>query len=54
MDKFTPLAPAIPGGDALEVYQRDGVVCLRGAFSDEWIEKGRCAEAAALRQALYF
>jgi len=49
IEKFTPLAPGVPGGDALEAYQRDGVVCLRNAFSDEWVEKGRRAVAAALR-----
>ena len=36
--KFIPLAPGIPEDDAIEAYQRDGVVCLRSAFSDEWIE----------------
>jgi hypothetical protein len=23
----------------IEAYQRDGAVCLRGAFSQQWIEK---------------
>ena len=38
-----------PGADAIRAYERDGVVCLRSAFSDEWVEKGRRAVAAAIR-----
>ncbi len=49
IEKFAPLAPGIPGADAIEAYQRDGVVCLRNAFNDEWVEKGRRAVGTALR-----
>jgi ectoine hydroxylase-related dioxygenase (phytanoyl-CoA dioxygenase family) len=38
-----------PTPDALRAYERDGVVCLRKAFSDEWVAQGRRAIAAALR-----
>ncbi len=38
-----------PGKAAIDTYQRDGVVCLRGAFNDHWVETGRRAVAAALR-----
>ena len=37
-----------PGEDAVRAYERDGVVCLRGAFSDDWIEQGRRAIADEL------
>ena len=46
---FEPVAPGKPGEDAIRAYERDGVVCLRGAFSEEWVERGRRAVAAALR-----
>ena len=49
MATFTPVAPGIPGADAIEAYHRDGVVCLKGAFDDHWVEKGRRAVAAAIR-----
>ena len=49
IEKYTPTAPGVPGSDAIEAYQRDGVVCLRNAFGGEWVEKGRRAVAAALR-----
>ena len=49
IEKFPPIAPGVPGDDAIAVYERDGVVCLKGAFSDEWVEKGRRAVAAAIR-----
>ena len=28
---------SVPPTDAIEAYERDGVVSLRGAFSEEWI-----------------
>ena len=43
------IAPGIPSQQAIEAYQRDGVVCLKNAFDGEWIEQGRRAVAAALR-----
>ena len=49
IETFTPLAPGVPGDDAIDAYQRDGVVCLKGAFASDWVEKGRRAVAAALR-----
>ena len=38
-----------PGEDAVQAYERDGVVCLRNAFSREWVEQGRRAIAAVIR-----
>ncbi len=49
IEKYHPIAPGVPGEDAIAAYQRDGVVCLRGAFSDAWVDHGRRAVAAALR-----
>ena len=31
-------SPSVPTTDAIEAYERDGVVSMRGAFSKEWIE----------------
>ena len=31
-------ANGLPGEDAIEAYERDGVVCLRGAFSKYWTD----------------
>lgn len=28
----------VPGEEAIAAYRRDGVVCLRGAFDDAWVE----------------
>ena len=42
-------APGEPGEEAVRAYERDGVVCLRGAFDGEWVARGRRAVAAALR-----
>ena len=39
----------VPSPEAIGAYQRDGVVLLKNAFDDEWIEKGKKAIAAALR-----
>ena len=47
---FEPVAPAVPGEDAVRAYERDGVVCLRRAFDDDWVRRGRRAVAAALRE----
>ena len=49
IEAFEPVAPGVPGEEAVAAYQRDGVVCLKGAFGSEWVEKGRRAVAAALR-----
>ena len=47
--KFNPIAPGVPGEDAILAYEEDGVVCLENAFSQQWIDKGRRAVAAAIR-----
>ena len=46
---FAPVATGEPGEEAILAYERDGVVCLRGAFDAEWVALGRRAVAAALR-----
>ncbi|MFQ5983878.1 MAG: hypothetical protein ACE5KS_10970 [Woeseiaceae bacterium] len=33
----------------IEAYERDGVVCLRGMLSDEWIEAMRAAVDATVQ-----
>ena len=38
-----------PAPAAIRAYERDGVVCLRRAFSPEWVALGRRAVAAAIR-----
>ena len=38
-----------PTPKAIEAYRRDGVVCLRNAFSKDWVALGRRAVAAAIR-----
>ena len=44
----------VPVSDSdVSIYERDGVVCLRGAFSDDWIEQGRRAIAAVIRTRSY-
>ena len=45
---YRPVAPGVPGEEAILAYERDGVVCLRGAFDNEWVLRGRRAVAAAL------
>ena len=37
MPSFHPVAEGVPGDDAIAAYERDGVVCLRGAFSKRWV-----------------
>ena len=32
-----PVSPEQVGKDAIDAYQRDGVICLRGAVSDDWL-----------------
>ena len=49
IETFKPVAPGVPGDDAIAAYERDGVVCLNGAFDHHWVEKGRRAVAAAIR-----
>ena len=46
---YRPVAAGEPGEEAILAYERDGVVCLRGAFDEEWVTLGRRAVAAALR-----
>lgn len=38
LPKFSPVAEGIPGEDAVAAYERDGVVCLQGAFSKFWVD----------------
>ena len=40
-----------PSRAAISAYERDGVVCLQGAFDAEWVAKGRRAVASAIRTA---
>ena len=47
---FDLVAPGTPGADAIEAYRRDGVVWLRGALDEQWVDQGRRAVSAALRQ----
>ena len=35
---FTPVTPTDPGEAAIQAMERDGVVCLRGAFDRGWLE----------------
>ena len=37
------------GADALDAYERDGVVCLRSAFSIDWIHRATAAAERHLR-----
>ena len=53
LESFELDATGKPGEDAVRAYERDGVVCLRGAFSDDWIEQGRRAIAAVIRTRSY-
>jgi ectoine hydroxylase-related dioxygenase (phytanoyl-CoA dioxygenase family) len=43
----SPSAPAIPD-EVVEAFARDGVVCLRGAFSEAWVDRMRRAVDLAL------
>jgi len=49
LPKFELDSSGIPGEEAVRAYERDGVVCLGGAFDAEWIDRGRRAVAAARR-----
>ena len=49
LESFELNATGKPGSNAIEAYERDGVVCLRNAFDEQWIARGRRAIAAALR-----
>ena len=53
LESFELDATGKPGEDVVRAYERDGVVCLRGAFSDDWIEQGRRAIAAVIRTRSY-
>ncbi len=35
---FAPVSKTEAGADAVQAYNRDGVVCLRGAFEPEWLD----------------
>ena len=49
LTKFELDSSGWPGEDAIRAYERDGVVCLRGAFDTNWVDRGRRAVAAARR-----
>ena len=49
LESFVVKANGEPCKDALNAYDRDGVVCLRSAFNNHWISAGRRAIAASLR-----
>ena len=49
LDGYSMKRTGVPSKEAIESYNRDGVVCLRGAFDQQWIDQGRIAIAAALR-----
>lgn len=34
-----PVSPTDPGREAIEAFHRDGVVCLRGAFPEDWVDE---------------
>ena len=38
LPSFRPTALGVPGEDAIGAFERDGVVCLRGAFPREWVD----------------
>ena len=48
---FTPVAPGDPGEAAIQAMERDGVVCLRGAFDRQWMDLLEGATEACVRQA---
>ena len=39
MPSFRPLAEGLLSEDAIDAYERDGVVCLREAISQQWVDK---------------
>ena len=39
MPSFHPFGEGVPGEDAIEAYERDGVVCLREAIPKHWVDK---------------
>ena len=49
LESFQLAANGKPGEKAVLAYERDGVVCLRGAFDKKWVDIGRHAVAATLR-----
>lgn len=49
LESFSLTPGGKPGRKAVLAYERDGVVCLRGAFDEEWVSLGRRAVAAAIR-----
>ena len=49
LESFSLTPGGKPRKKALLAYERDGVVCLRRAFSQEWVSLGRRAVAAAIR-----
>ena len=51
LKRFPLSSDGLPTRGAIAAYQRDGVVCLEGAFSNEWVQQGRRAVAAAIRTA---
>ncbi|MDG2238193.1 MAG: phytanoyl-CoA dioxygenase family protein [Arenicellales bacterium] len=51
LKKFALGSDGLPTRGAVAAYQRDGVVCLENAFSDDWVQQGRRAVAAAIRTA---
>ena len=38
LPSFRPTALGVPGEDAIDAFERDGVVCLREAFPKEWVD----------------
>ena len=40
----------LPEKAAIDAYQQEGVVCIKNAIDTEWVEVGRRAVAAALRE----
>ena len=51
LKKFALGSDGLPTRGAVAAYHRDGVVCLENAFSDDWVQQGRRAVAAAIRTA---
>ena len=50
LPKFSPVAEGIPGEDAVAAYERDGVVCLQGAFSKFWVDMVSKGMTKALKE----
>jgi len=38
LSAYRPIAPGDPGEAALQAMERDGVVCIRGAFDRTWVD----------------